>query len=98
MLRCKEGAGRFRVSLRVNHQAAPYRVQIHGHHALFARNADGSLMVGPDGTAIVVEEAPWAGVDEPYEGELCAHELQWLGGVPGKEWRPEYLWTIEKVA
>jgi hypothetical protein len=86
MLRCAESAGRYRLSLRIAHHPEPYRVQVIGHRDVLAAD---------DGR--VLEAAPVVGTTEPYEGELCAHELQWLNGVPGKDWRPEYEFTIERL-
>lgn len=97
MLRCAESAGRFRVSLHIPYHPEPYRVQVLGHRDLLAHNQDGSTIVGPDGNPVVIEAAPVVGTTEPYEGELCVHELQWLNGLPGKDWRPEYEWTIETL-
>lgn len=94
MIRCQERAGRFRVSIRINHQAPPYRVQILGHHDAVMRHPDGSPMLDASGRPVVAEAAPWVGLGEPYEGELCVHEIQWLTGTPGQAWRPEYEWTI----
>lgn len=88
MIRCKESVGRFKVSLRVAHHPEPYRVQVVGHR---------DVQADVDGVVHIVEPAPVVGTTEPYTGELCVHELAWLNGVPGKDWRPEYEWTIERL-
>lgn len=88
MHRCTESEGRFRVSLRVANEKGPYRVQVIGHRDVLAE---------VDGVTRVVEPAPVVGTTEPYEGELCTHELAWLNGVPGKDWRPEYEWDIQPL-
>ena len=85
MHRCTESAGRFRLSLRIAHHPEPYRVQVVGHRDVWAE---------VNGAQQLIEAAPVVGTTEPYEGELCVHELQWLNGVPGKDWRPEYEFEI----
>lgn len=87
MLRCESPAGHYRVTLMALHHPEPYHVQIGGHH---------DVVVVGDGRK-VVEEAPWVGNEHPFEGELCEHELQFLNGVPGKTYRPEWQFTIESL-
>ena len=85
MHRCGLPVGNFRVSLMVIHHPEPYHVQIGGHH---------DVLASVDGQQLVIEEAPWVGNEQPYEGELCEHEIQFLNGLPGKDYRPEYQFTI----
>jgi hypothetical protein len=86
MHRCPTGPkGKFKVELMVLHHDEPYHVQIGSHHDVIAH---------VDGRARVMEHAPWVGNEHPYEGELCEHELQFLDGLPGKDYRPEYKFTV----
>lgn len=86
MLRCEDSAGVYRVSLIVLHEKDPYRVQILGHH---------DIDFEKDGVKFF-ELAPWVGTTEPFEGELCTHEYQWLNGVPGKEYPRYWEFRVEK--
>ena len=88
MHRCETSQGRYRVTLMVLHHDEPYHVQIGGHHDVLAR---------VDGKQVVIEEAPWVGNEQPFEGELCEHEIQFLNGLPGKDYRPEYQFTVGKL-
>jgi hypothetical protein len=55
-------------------------------------------MADVDGKRVCLEEAPWAGTEKPYEGELCVHELQWLNeAVPGRDYPMRYNWTVVKL-
>ena len=90
MHRCSQSAGNFRVTLRIAHHSEPYHVQIMGHQNVYAQVDNGSR--------ILLEEAPIATTEQPFEGELCIHELAWLEqGVPGKDYRPEYEFTVIKL-
>ena len=90
MLRCDQSAGRYRISLVVLHHPEPYHVQIVGHHDVIAII---------DGKSTLLEEAAWVGTEKPFEGELCAHEVQWLtASVPGRDYPMHYDFTVEKLS
>jgi hypothetical protein len=72
----------------VLHHPEPYHVQIGGHHDVLAVS---------DGNQFVVEAVPWVGNEQPFEGELCEHELQFLNGMPGKDYPPQYEFTVEEL-
>ena len=98
MFRCPSGsAGRYRVSLRIANNTEETRVQIGSHQPIFHRDSDGKAQFGDDGAAIVLDQAPSVSTKDPYEGELCEHELQFLEGMPGKDYRPEYEFTVEPL-
>ena len=81
--------GRYRVSLRIPHHKEPYKVQIGGH---------GPVYVEAGGVRQLAEEGPTVSTTEPFEGELCLCEVQWLTeGVPGRDYRPEYEFTVKKL-
>ena len=89
MHRCDKSVGNYRVSLVVLHEKDPYHAQIPGHR---------DVMADVDGKRVCLEEAPYAGTDKPFEGELCAHELAWLtDSVPGRDYPMRYDWTVEKL-
>ena len=88
MLRCELGKGRHRVNFMVLHHPEPYHVQIGSHH---------DVLASVEGKQVVVEEAPWVGNEHPFEGELCEHELQFLNGIPGKDYKTHYEFTVEKL-
>ena len=90
MQRCDQSAGKYRVSLLVLHETQPYHAQIPGHRDVMAE-IEGKGRV-------CVEEAPWAGTEKPFEGELCVHELNWLkDSVPGRDYPMRYDWTVEQL-
>lgn len=98
LLRCPTGgAGRYRVSLHVAHAEGEYVVQIGAHQPIFHRGSDGLAIHGDDGAALVLDQAPTVSTEKPFEGVLCEHELQFLDGVPGKDYRPEYEFTVEPI-
>ena len=90
MDRCELSQGRYKVSLYVQHQPKdrPYHAQIGSHHDIIA---------DVNGVAKVMEKAPWVGTDQPFEGELCEHELQFLGGLPGKTYPAVWEFTVEAL-
>lgn len=89
MLRCNESAGRFRVTFLALHEEDPYHQQIIGHRDVYLPNVDGSFKL--------IEAAPIAKTEEPFEGELCVHELAWMNGLPGKDYPRNFKFTIEKL-
>jgi len=46
----------------------------------------------------MIEEAPWVGTEKPFEGELCEHEIQFLNGLPGRDYSATYEFTVEKLS
>jgi len=89
MHRCQLSLGTYRVSVRVAHHTEPYHIQIGGHHDVMA-------VVGNDRR--MIEEAPWVGTEKPFEGELCEHEIQFLNGLPGRDYSATYEFTVEKLS
>ena len=89
MHRCQLSMGKYRVEFFILHHKEPYHVQIGSHH---------DILANIDGKQITLEEAPWVGNEKPFEGELCEHELQFLNGLPGRDYRPEYEFTITKLS
>lgn len=82
MTRC-ESAGKFRVEFSEMGLVDGVRASV-GHmkyvmhqHAFDAETRDGS---------------PILDTDDPYEGDLCAHELDFLHGFPGKHYN--YKWEF----
>lgn len=82
MNRC-ESAGKFHVEFQ-EWGWVDGRMQNAGHmqlelpqHAWSAETRDGSPIIS---------------TEEPYEGELCEHELVFLGGFPGKHFN--YKWRF----
>ena len=89
MYRCDKPAGRYRVSLVALHHKEPYHAQIQGHR---------DVMAVVDNTPTLVEAAPVAGTEKPFEGELCVHEVQWLQqSIPGKDYPMYWDFTVEKL-
>lgn len=88
MHRCQTSKGKYRVTLMVLHQKEPYHAQIGSHH---------DVLAVIDGKQTVMEEAPWVGTEKPFEGELCEHEVQFLGGLPGKDYPMHYEFTVEEL-
>lgn len=88
MQRCSESAGVYKLGLTVMHAEEDVHVQVLGHRDIF---------IEIDGERRLLEAAPVAKTEEVQELELCVHELQWLNGLPGREYRPEYQFTVEKV-
>lgn len=91
LLRCPSDAPtvKCRVELMVLHANEVIHQQIGGHHDVYADGARGREMV---------EQAPWVGTEKPFEGELCEHELQFLNGVPGKDYKKHFLFTVTKLS
>jgi len=97
MLRCPGGSvGVYRVKLEAIHHDPPYRVQIGAHAPVYLRESDGKAVI-LNGVPQTIEEAPFVGLGEDYEGELCADELAFLNGEPGRDYRMEYLFTVTKI-
>ena len=90
MIRCDMSAGRFRVTFTVMHATEPYHVQIVGHHDIFMLNP-------ADGRPRLVEAAPVAMTEQPWEGELCEHELEWMNGLPGKAYPAFYHFKVDPL-
>jgi hypothetical protein len=88
MHRCEQSLGTYRVTLMVLHHKEPYHVQIGGHHDVRAMVND---------KMVTMEEAPWVGNEKPFEGELCEHELQFLNGLPGRDYPANYEFTVTKL-
>lgn len=100
LLRCGAGkaAGKFKVELLVLHSKEEVRVQIGSHHDVFQYGPDGLGVREPDGTTRVLDAAPTVSTKEPFVGELCPCEFDFLSnGVPGKDYRPEYQFTVTKA-
>ena len=90
MIRCDKPAGRFRVTLTVMHATEAHHQQIMGHHDVLMPNPS-------DGSMRLVEAAPVAMTEKPFEGELCQHEVQWVQGLPGKEYPAYYHFKVEPL-
>lgn len=87
MNRCELSQGHYKVTFRVLHQPedSPYHAQIGSHH---------DILSVVNGVSKVMEEAPWVGTEQPFEGELCEHELQFLNGLPGKTYPGVWEFTV----
>ena len=44
----------------------------------------GAVKRDPEGQPIVLEAGPRVSETEPYTGELCIHELDWVRQIPGR--------------
>lgn len=98
MLRCpQKSAGEFKVELRIAHHPEDYRVQIGGHAPVFQYESNGLVKKNADGTSVILDDSPVVSPTMPYEGELCPCEVDWLNGVPGLAYRPEYEFTVTKL-
>ena len=98
MLRCPAGsAGKFKVSLHVANHKELYRAQIGSHQPVFMYGANGLVVQQANGNATVLDEAPAVDNFTPYEGELCEHELAFLNGMPGKDYKMNYEFTVEEI-
>lgn len=95
MQRCEESAGKYRVTLEVFRAKEPVRVQIMGHADLVSYRDPNNPRYED---RHVVEAAPTVGTEEPFEGELCVHELAFLNGEPGKDFNLLYDFTVEELA
>ena len=98
-MRCPSGGvGRYRIALRVANHPEPYRVQIGGHSPVFQFTSAGTAVFGEDGAAVVLDGPPAVSNDEPFEGELCEHELWFVEhGIPGRDYRPEFEFSVEHL-
>ena len=89
MLRCDKSSGQYKVEFISLHAKEKERVQILGHHDLF--------LIHDNGDRVLVEAAPYVDSDELFKGELCEHEVQWLAGTPGKDFRLDYKFIVTKL-
>lgn len=93
MLRCTS-AGRYRVRFKYldtpygEERAEEYLADIGSHQPVY-----GEL----EGRRVVVEDIPRASQQRPYEGELCACELDWLRHMPGREYSFHRRYEVEKL-
>ena len=88
MLRC-EPVGKYKVELSIPHEkVSDYRVAIAGHGTVYAS-------VGEE--RVVAEKAPEVSTTEPYVGELCLHEVQWLNGEAGHAYPAKYVFTVTEL-
>lgn len=83
-------AGRFRVTLLTINEPEEFRQQLIGHPPVWV---DAGLP-----TARVIDESPAVSNKEPWEGELCTHELNWLNtAVPGTTHPKNWAFKVEKL-
>lgn len=88
MRRCDEPAGRYRVEFQYvdnNGRVQDYPVNVPiGEHEDFE-------------DAAPFEAAPRLSQSEPFEGELCIHEVVWLAMPPGQAFNRHWQFTVTKL-
>ena len=89
MLRCVKSVGYFRITFTALHETPPYHVQIIGHHDIY--------ITLPDGRVQFIDGSPVVGNEKVWEGELCEHEISWMKGLPGREYKASYDFKVEKI-
>lgn len=94
MKRCSQSAGFYRVTFRVANAKVERQLQIVGHDHIFALD-EGRLRRDVNDAPIIIELAPILSNQTPFEGELCAHELEALQRHPENKIYPlHYEFTI----
>ena len=94
MLRCDRSVGRYEVIL--EHLNKPYGgskveemvADIGDHQEVYAII---------DGQKVLVEDAPRVSQYNPYIGELCEHEVDWLSYVPGTTYSRYRRYTVRRL-
>lgn len=51
----------------------------------------------PEGPPVVLEAGPRATEAQPYVGELCIHELDWVRQIPGRVYNRNRRYTVRRV-
>ena len=97
MKRCTESEGEFQVTFEAE-QSQKFLVPVHS--AVNTELPDGTTattqLFNQDGTpakGLEDENAPLLDTEEPWSGELCTHELQWLRDP--RNFNPGYRITVE---
>ena len=98
LLRCPAGsAGRFRVTFHMANNSELYRIQIGGHNPVFLYGPNGLGVLKANGESTILEAPPVVDNETPFEGVLCEHEVAFLHGIPGKDFRESYEFTVVEI-
>ena len=93
MLRCEALPGQYEVAFKYLESDGTEREA--EYYATLAPHED--IMAIINGAYQVAEPRPRASRYHPYVGELCAHELDWLKSLPGKQFSAHWRFTATEV-
>lgn len=109
MLRCEQPAeGTYEVTFKYLHGMygddsekpdgwVDYNAEIGEHGDTYQMQPNNTPVRDAAGQPVVAEAGPRVTEAQPYVGELCAHELDWVRQVPGRVFARQRRYTVRRL-